>query len=205
MTRHLRHFPRTTADPVPNRDCPAAPPGGSSVSSADAVENGADPGNIARLLPLFVVTGTVAIRGTWIVPSAAWLTVFCLLGLGPFISAKVITGMSVPTVAADVVDAAPPPAKAYVRQDSLGQADRLLAFQPTEIKQVPTLSLAAIAPAESVQAPLRDDPPGIVGRHRHETNSLPATDRKPTARPGSGIRDTMAASGVKAQPHSAGK
>ena len=205
MTPRLLHFPRATADPAQLATAQRPRPGGSSVSPADAVENGADPGNIARLLPLFVVTVTVAIRGTWIMPRAAWLTVFCLLGLGPFISAKVITRMSVPTIAADVVDAAPPSAKAYVRQDSLGQADRLLAFQPTEIKHVPTLSLAAIAPAESVQAPLRDDPPGIAGRHRHETNSLPVIDRKPTDRPGSRKRDTMAASGVKAQPHSAGK
>jgi hypothetical protein len=123
------------------------------------------------------------------VARTAWLTVFCLLGLGPFISAKVILSTSVPTVAADVVDAAPPPAKANAQQDTPGKVDRLPTFQQ---KQAPTLSLAAVAPPETVRAPL-PDVPKFVGRHWHETTSVSA-NRTPTGRPGSKQRNTTAAS-----------
>lgn len=158
--------------------------------------NRADPVNIARVLPLFVAIVTVTIRGTWIVARTAWLTVFCLLGLGPFVFVKVITGAPATTVAADIVDATQPLAKANAQEDSLGKADRLPVFRRTEIKQAATLSLAAIGPVDTVQAPMPDDPPRIVGRHWHEANSLPAINRKPTRQPGR-ERQTTAASREK--------
>jgi hypothetical protein len=149
--------------------------------------------NIARLLPLFDVIVTVTTRGTWIMTRTAWLAAFCLLGLGPFIFIKVGTGTSAATVAADIVDAPPPPARANAQEGTLGKADRLPVFRQTEIKQPATLSLAAVDPAETVRAAMPDDLPKIVGRHWHETTSPLANNRKPARLPDSKKRNTATA------------
>lgn len=124
-----------------------------------------------------------------------WLTVFCLLGLGPFICAKVIMSTSMPTLAADVVDVAPPSAQTNVQQDALGKIDRFQTFQQTELKQAPIVSAAAVATG-TVRPPLPDVSKS-VGRHWHETSLLPAVSRGPTSRLGIQRRDTTAASGAK--------
>jgi hypothetical protein len=130
------------------------------------------------------------------VARTAWLIVFCLLGLGPFICVKVVMSTTMPMVAADAVDAALPPAKQSVQQDTLGKVDRLPTFQQTESKQRPALSLAAVVPAETVQAPLPDSPK-FVGRHWHETSSLSAINRRPKSRPGIKQHDTTAVSSAR--------
>jgi hypothetical protein len=127
-----------------------------------------------------------------------WLAAFCLLGLGPFIFIKVGTGTSAPNVAADIVDAAPPPVTANSQVDTLAKADRLPIFQQTETKKAATLSLAAIAPADVVQPLTPDDPPKIVGRHWHEGDALPAIKRKLARRPAGKKRDTTIASSAHA-------
>jgi hypothetical protein len=136
--------------------------------------------NIVCLLPLFVAIVAVTIRGDANCGATAWLTVFCLLGVGPFISVKVMTRAPAAMVAADITDAAPPSEKANAQEGTLGKADRFPVFRQTEIKQAATSSLAAVDPAETVQAPMPDDRPKIVGRHWHETTSLLANNRKPT-------------------------
>jgi hypothetical protein len=123
----------------------------------------------------------------------AWLAAFCLLGLGPFIFIKVGTGTSAATVAADIVDVPPPPAKANAQEGSLSKADRLPVFRQTELKQAPTLSLAAVDPAKTVREAMPDEPPKIVGRHWHETTSLLANNRKPTRLSDSKKRNTVTA------------
>jgi hypothetical protein len=123
----------------------------------------------------------------------AWLAAFCLLGLGPFIFIKVGTGTSVATVAADIVDAPPPPAKANGQEGALSKADRLPVFRQTEIKRAATLTLAAVDPAETVRVAMPDDPPKIVGRHWHETTSPLANNRKPARLPDSKKRNTATA------------
>jgi|SRR5665213_3675002 len=129
----------------------------------------------------------------------AWLAAFCLLGLGPFIFIKVGTGTSAPTIAANIVDAAPPPVTANSQVDTLAKADRLPTFQQTETKKAATLSLAAVAPADVVQPPPPDDPPKIVGRHWHEGDALPVIKRKLARRPaGKKKRDTTISSSAHA-------
>ena len=128
----------------------------------------------------------------------AWLAAFCLLGLGPFIFIKVGTGTSAATVAADIVDAPPPPVTANSQEDTLAKADRLPTFQQTEGKKAATLSLATVAPANVIQPHTTDDPPKIAGRHWHEGDALPTTKRKLTRRPGGKKRDTAIASSAHA-------
>lgn len=148
--------------------------------------------NIARLLPLFVVSVTVTIRGTSIVRRTAWIVLFCLLGLGPFIFMKLVGGASAPRVTADVVDAAPSSVTASY-QDTLAKADRLPTFQQTESKAA-ALSVPTVAPADFVQPPASDNLPKIVGRHWHEGDALPSSRRKLTRRPAGKKRDTTMAS-----------
>jgi hypothetical protein len=123
----------------------------------------------------------------------AWLAAFCLLGLGPFIFIKVGTGTSAATVAADIVDVPPPPAKANAQEGSLSKADRLPVFRQTELKQAATLSLAAVDPAETVRVAMPNDQPKIVGRHWHETTSLLANNRKPARLTDGKKRNTVTA------------
>jgi hypothetical protein len=136
-----------------------------------------------------------------IVARTAWLAAFCLLGLGPFIFIKVGTGTSAATVAADIVDAPPPPVMANSQEDTLAKADRLPTFQQTEAKKAATLSLATVAPADVVQAHTTDDPPRIMGRHWHEGDALQTTKRKLTGRPGGKKRDTTIVSSAHTNEH----
>jgi hypothetical protein len=147
---------------------------------------------IARLLPLFVVSVTITIRGTGIVPRTAWIALFCLLGLGPFIIMKLAAGASAPQVAADVVDAAPSSVTENY-QDTLAKADRLPTFQQTEKRKAAALSVATVAPADFVQPPASDDPSKIVGRHWHEGDALPSSEQKLTRRRAGKKRDTKIA------------
>jgi hypothetical protein len=132
------------------------------------------------------------------VSRTAWFAAFCLLGLGPFIFAKVVTGTTAPPVAADIVDAARPPVKASLQEDTLAKSDRLPTFQQTEAKQAAAAMLAAVVPADAVQPPTPDDPPKIVGRHWHEGDSVSATKRKLARRPTGKKRDTTIASSARA-------
>lgn len=125
----------------------------------------------------------------------AWLTAFSLLGLGPFVLMKVVTGTSAPPVAADLTGARPS-AMASSPEDSLAKSDRLPVFRPSETK--PAAALAAAAPAEAVQPPIPDDSPNIVPRHWHEGSALPAAKRKLTRRQISKKRDTTVASNAHA-------
>jgi len=131
----------------------------------------------------------------------AWLAAFCLLGLGPFIFIKVGTGTSAATVAADIVDAPPPPVTANSQVDTLAKADRLPTFQQTETKKAATLTLAAVDAAETVRVAMPDDPPKIVGRHWHETTSLLANNRKPTRLSDSKKRNTATAASYAKGKH----
>lgn len=129
-------------------------------------------------------------------PRTAWIALFCLLGLGPFVFIKLATGTFAPQVAGDLAGAAPPPAAANY-QDTLAKADRLPTVQQTETRKVVALSLPTVAPADFVQPPAPDNPPKIVGRHWHEGDALPATKRKLTRWPAGKKRDTtIAASGT---------
>jgi hypothetical protein len=127
------------------------------------------------------------------VPRTAWIALFCLLGLGPFIFMKLGTGATAPQVAADVVDAATSPITANY-QDTLAKADRLPTFQQTEENKAAALSVATVAPADLVQPPVSDNLPKIVGRHWHEGDALPSSKRKLTRRPAGKKRDTTIAS-----------
>jgi hypothetical protein len=128
----------------------------------------------------------------------AWLAAFCLLGLGPFIFIKVGAGTSAATVAADIVDAPPPPVTANSQGDTLAKADRLPTFQQSETKKAATLSLATVALADIVQPHTTENPSKIVGRHWHEGDALPATKRKLTRRPAGKKRDSTIASSARA-------
>ncbi len=80
----------------------------------------------------------------------AWLGVICLLGLGPFIFVKVVTGASAPPVAADMVDATPAAVTGKLQEDTLAKADRLPIFQQTDITQAANVPVAAANPADVV-------------------------------------------------------
>jgi hypothetical protein len=111
------------------------------------------------------------------VARAIWLTMFCLLGIGPVVAMKLFSGAA----PAAIIDGAPPAtiaAKREMQPDTLGKADRLPVFRsnskvapgnghlPTEIASSdPALVLPAKAPK-------------IVSRHWHEPNSIAAVDRK---------------------------
>ena len=133
-----------------------------------------------------------------IVARTAWLGVFCLLGLGPVIFVKVVTGASAPPVTADMVDAAPPSVAVNLKEDTLAKADRLPGFQRIDTKQTSTLPVAAAAPADVVLQPMPDQPPTIVGRHWHEGDPFQATKRKPGRRMTDKKRDTTIASSAHA-------
>ena len=151
---------------------------------------------MARLSPLFAGTFANSTRGTLVVARTAWLGVFCLLGLGPFIFVKVVTGASTSPVAADIVDAKPPPpVTAILQEDTLAKADRLPVFKQTDTRQASTVSLAAVAPADVVEQRTPNELPKIVGRHWHEGRSLVP---KPTRRSASKKGDTTIASTVHA-------
>jgi hypothetical protein len=110
----------------------------------------------------------------------AWLTVFCLLGLGPFVLVKAFSGTSTPSIAADVVDA--PLALQSSQGDTLAKADRLPVFRQPEAEQAAKLSMAAVAPAvaltppDDVQAPVAEEPK-IVARHWHAGDPIPKGKR----------------------------
>lgn len=125
-------------------------------------------------------------------PRTAWIALFCLLGLGPFVFIKLATGTSAPQVAADLADAALPPAAANYH-DTLAKADRLPTVQQTETRKAAALSLATVAPADVVQQPAPDNPPKIVGRHWHEGDAHPAAKRKLTRWSAGKKRDTTIA------------
>jgi hypothetical protein len=132
------------------------------------------------------------------VARTAWLTVFCLLGVGPVILVKVVTGTSAPPVAADIVDAVRPPVTANLQEDTLAKSDRLPVFPHSETKQAAVPSLSAVVPVNAVQPPIPDDPPKIVARHWHEGNSLPGMKRKLIRRTTGKRRDTTIASDTRA-------
>jgi hypothetical protein len=115
------------------------------------------------------------------VARAVWLGVFCLLGIGPFIFVKVVTGTSAQPLAADIVDAMSPPSTAYLQEDILAKADRLPVFKQADTRQASTVSLATAAPAHVVQRPI-PDPPTIVGRHWHKGDSFQDAKRRPSRR-----------------------
>jgi hypothetical protein len=132
----------------------------------------------------------------WIVARTVWLTAFCLLGLGPFVLMKVVTGTSAPPVLADIADAARPPAMASVPADTLAKSDRLAVLHPTETKQT---AIVAVAPADAVQPSSLDNRPMIVPRHWHEASALPTAKRKLTHRPSSKRPDMTIASNSRAK------
>jgi hypothetical protein len=131
--------------------------------------------------------------GILILPRTAWLAVFCLLGICPFVLAKVLG--SAPPVAADIVDT--PPVTPNLPGDTLAKADRLPVFRPAEAKQSATLSPAEIAPVNTVQPTIPHDHPTIVARHWHEGDVLPVAKRKPNRASGR-KQDTTIASSARA-------
>jgi hypothetical protein len=136
----------------------------------------------------------------WIVARTAWLAAFCLLGLGPFIVMKVVTGPSAPTVAADIADAALPPEAANFQSDTLAKADRLPTFLRPDSKQVAT-SPAEAGPPVVAQPALLNDPPKFVARHWHEGDAGPAVRPKLTRRTTGKKRHTAIASITHANGH----
>jgi hypothetical protein len=136
------------------------------------------------------------------VARTVWLAAFCLLGLGPFVLMKVVTGTSARPVAADIVGAARPSVTASLPEDTLGKSDRLPEFHPTEVKQEEATVTPAVAPMEAVQPSVQDDPPKIVPRHWHEGDTIRGAKRKLTRRSTGKRSDTTIASNARANGRS---
>ena len=127
-----------------------------------------------------------------------WLAAFCLLGLGPFVLIKVVTGTSAPPLTADVLDVARSNVPAISPEDTLGKSDRLPVFHPTDATQEQATVTAAVAPVEAVQPLKQDNPPKIVPRHWHEGEAIPGAKHKPARRSSSKKGDTTIASIARA-------
>lgn len=116
---------------------------------------------------------------------AAWLTLFCLIGLGIVVVARLSFGTSPAAVSAAMIDSAPSVATAAqaAQQDAFRKADRLPVFH-AEVAPGNSPEVASVAPAP----PFPAAPPKIVGRHWDDPNAIATTHQTPVHRSTHGRR-----------------
>ena len=116
---------------------------------------------------------------------AAWLTLFCLIGLGIVVVVRLSFGTSPAAVSAAMIHSAPSVATAAqaAQQDAFRKADRLPVFH-AEVAPGNGPEVASVAPAP----PFSAAPPKIVGRHWHDPNAIATTHQTPVHRSTHGRR-----------------